>query len=92
VLKVTVVEQEGRATFKVEGRLVKPWVSELKKSWTQFVREHPEEPVMVDLGEVTFIDHEGKCLLSSMFRKGADLCGGGFLTRSIVDLIKNGRK
>lgn len=92
MFKVTVIEQAGVATFKVEGRLVKPWVSELKKSWTEFIRQHPGEAVRVDLGEVTFIDHEGKCLLSSMFRKGADLCGGGFLTRSIVDLIKNGRK
>jgi len=92
LFKVTVIEQDDHATFKVEGRLVKPWVSELKRSWAQFIREHPGKPVMVDLGEVTFIDNEGKCLLSSMFRKGADLCGGGFLTRSIVDLIKNGLK
>lgn len=92
MFKVTLIEQNGQATFRVEGRLVKPWVSELKKTWKEFIREHPKEPLMVDLAEVAFIDQEGKCLLASMFRRGADLCGGGFLTRSIVDLIKNGRK
>jgi hypothetical protein len=92
LFKVTVFEQDGQATFRVEGRLVKPWVRELRKSWSEFLREHPEEPIRVDLGEVTFIDQEGKQLLSLMFRKGADLWGGGFLTRSIVELIKSERK
>jgi hypothetical protein len=87
-----VIEEPGCATFKVEGRLVKPWASELKKSWHEFLGKHPGETIKVDLREVTFIDQEGKCLLSTMFRKGADLCGGGFLTRSIVDMIKAGRK
>lgn len=88
MFKVTVIEQDGHATFKVEGRLVKPWVSELKRSWSEFTHNHPDETVSVDLAEVTFIDQEGKHLLSVMFRKGADLSGGGFLTRSIVELIK----
>jgi len=75
------------ATLKLEGRLAGPWVSELERSWRAVKDDSRDKPVMVDLCEVTFVDAEGRKLLSWMYEQGARLRTFGCLAKGIVEEI-----
>jgi hypothetical protein len=83
MLKITVSNNNAGTTYGLSGRLVGPWVDELRTCWlTQEVGG--TVPCHVDLREVTFIDEAGTTLLSQMSREGVTIQASGCLTRAIV--------
>lgn len=89
MLKITVREETSGATLAVEGRLAGPWVDELERAWRALPDPRQGHPT-VDLSGVTFIDGEGKALLTRLWEEGARLHAVGCLTRCIVDEITTG--
>jgi len=87
MLKITIHNSTNAATLNVEGRLAGPWVAELERSWRAVKDDSPDKPVIVDLCEVTFVDAEGRRLLSSMYEQGARLRTFGCMAKGIVDEI-----
>ena len=86
MLKITIHPEAGVTRLKLEGRLAGLWVEELDRCWREAAGA-PQNHVVVDLSEVTFIDPEGKELLTKMWQQGAKLHAVGCLTRCIVDEI-----
>lgn len=86
MLRITVREERGRATLKLEGNLSGPWVKELERCWqeTMFCPEH----IIIDLSEVRLFDGHAKSLLREMYNAGSQLRGGGPLTSYIVQEIQ----
>ncbi len=70
----------------LEGRLVGPWVEELNSYWSQ-ISGNQQSGAVIDLTGVTFIDANGKALLTRLWQQGADLRAAGCLTRCIVEEI-----
>jgi hypothetical protein len=87
MLKITIHNSTNAATLNLEGRLAGPWVEELELSWRAVKDDSPEKPVIVDLCEVTFVDAEGRKLLSSMYGQGARLRTFGCMAKGIVEEI-----
>jgi len=87
MLKITIDNTINAATLKLEGRLAGPWVGELERSWRAVKDDSRDKPVMVDLCEVTFVDAEGRKLLSWMYEQGARLRTFGCLAKGIVEEI-----
>src|SRR5579864_419374 len=85
MLKITVKRDEASSTLMLEGKLAGPWVAELQSSWD--VERATAKQVSLDLNEVTFIDAEGKALLTKLHGEGAKLISKGCLIRSIVARI-----
>ena len=78
-------------SFMLEGRLAGPWVEELETCWRQIAASLQNHTV-IDLTGVTFVDADGKALLTRMWQQGAELRAAGCLTRCIVEEItKAGR-
>jgi anti-anti-sigma regulatory factor len=73
-------------SFMLEGRLAGPWVEELGTCWRQ-IAANSQSRAVVDLTGVTFIDANGKALLTKLWQQGADLRAAGCLTRCIVEEI-----
>ena len=73
-------------SFMLEGRLAGPWVEELGTCWRQ-IAANSQSRAVVDLTGVTFVDADGKALLTRMWQQGAELRAAGCLTRCIVDEI-----
>ena len=73
-------------SFFVEGRLAGPWVEELRKCWRRRVAT-PSSRTIIDLTGVTFVDADGKALLTRMSQQGAQLHAVGCLTRCIVEEV-----
>jgi len=86
MLKVTALSESGILILKVEGKLAGPWVKELEALWRSSSGTGMR-PMKVDLSAVSFIDAEGKGLLTRMYRGGAELLASDSLTRSIVEGI-----
>jgi anti-anti-sigma regulatory factor len=88
MLRITLKNSCEVAVLKLEGRLSGPWVGELERTWCEVTSKTPADSVVLDLSDVTFVDAEGKKLLSGMFRRGAELRNGSLMTRYIVNQIK----
>lgn len=82
MLKITVQRDETKSTLLLEGKLAGAWVAEVENSWAAESAKAKE--VLVDLNEVTFVDAEGKALLTKLHDAGATLICKGCLTRAIV--------
>ena len=78
--------ESGSLVLKLEGRLAGPWVEELKTCWRP-IAANPKSRAVVDLTGVTFMDTDGKTLLTKMWQQGAELRAAGCLTKCIVEEI-----
>jgi len=86
MLKITKHPDTGSVSLRLEGRLAGPWVKELENCWLQ-MQANPQGRAVVDLTGVTFVDVEGKALLTRMWQQGAQLHAVGCLNRCIVEEI-----
>lgn len=89
MLKITVLEGADKVNFVLAGRLVGPWVEELRRCW-QSQRDSRGCRVgmyHVDLADTTAVDDDGKALLAEMHRHGAEIKTRGCLMRAIVDSL-----
>jgi hypothetical protein len=80
MLRITKLSRpNGRPVLMLEGRLVGPWVAELRRTVAEV-----DGPRAVDLAGVTFADEEGVAALRAIRGAGADLVGAsGFLAALI---------
>jgi anti-anti-sigma regulatory factor len=92
MLRITIVETPTEQKWTVEGRLVHPWISELKSTWTRTKTARRGRRCVVDLTGVTFIDKNGEKVLSQLSKQGAELVATGCYTQHVVHNIekKNG--
>jgi hypothetical protein len=88
MLRITIAETLSEQKWTLEGRLVQPWVSELKSCWTQTETARQERKCVVDLTGVTFIDKSGERALSELSQEGAQLIATGVYTRHVVHNIE----
>ena len=69
MLKITeIARNDSSTTFKLEGKLLGPWVDELRNVCTQPLERL--EQVGLDLAAVTFVNAAGAELLRKLIRQG----------------------
>lgn len=90
MLKITHHIHTGSRHLTLEGRLIGPWVHELEQAW-KGITQSEGGPIVVDLTGVTFIEDNGKQLLSRMWQEGAELIAKGCCNRPIVEQITGSR-
>lgn len=83
MLRITIHNEETATRFVVEGKLVGPWVEELKKCWQSVAQAE----LLVDLSAMTWVDAEGRSLLAEMHRQGVRLAAAGLMTQAIIEEI-----
>jgi len=88
MLRITIAETPTEQKWTVEGRLVHPWISELKSTWTRTKSARRDRKCVVDLTGVTFIDKNGEKMLTALFKQGAELIATGCYTRHVVHNIE----
>jgi len=88
MLRITITETLSEQKWTLEGRLVQPWVSELKSCWTRTETARQQRKCVVDLTAVTFIDNSGEKVLTELSKEGADLIAAGVYTRHVVHSIE----
>jgi hypothetical protein len=88
MLRITIAETVTEQRWTLEGRLVQPWVSELKSNWVRTGTARRERKCVVDLTGVTFIDKSGEKALAVLFKAGAELIATGTYTQYVVHNIE----
>ena len=77
MLKITEVSRSDAAiTFKLEGKVLAPWVDELRRICTE--PPHESRQIRLDLGAVTFLDEAGVELMRELIQQGITIaqCSG----------------
>src|ERR1700739_760429 len=87
MLRISVVNENGTARLKLEGKLAHEWVQEAEMAWTTMTTLQATN-VVVDLFGVSFVDEAGQQLLASMRHAGAELVGSGPLICALIDEIE----
>ena len=89
MLKITTHVAADTTRITLEGRLAGPWINELERCWRESKHSTGAQRLIVDLTGVTFVEQEGKTLLTRMYQAGAELLATGCCMRSIVEDAKN---
>jgi anti-anti-sigma regulatory factor len=70
MLRIVALEQPGEGTtLTLEGRVIGPWVAELRASCDRILASG-STPLALDLGEVAFVDRDGVQLLKALIDGG----------------------
>jgi len=88
MLRITIAETVTEQRWTLEGRLVQPWISELKSNWARTGTARRERKCVLDLTGVTFIDKSGEKVLAAFFKEGAELIATGTYAQYVVDNIE----
>jgi hypothetical protein len=88
MLKITTHRSDDSTRITLEGRLVGPWIEELERCWREAEQTAAGRRLILDLTGVTFVEQEGKALLTRIYQAGAELIASGCCMRSIVEDAK----
>ena len=92
MLKITITNTAREERWTVHGRLVAPWVSELKSSWKREHKTDQGRRRIVNLDEVTFIDKSGERILRSMSNQGAQFVTSNLYVKHVLDRLRGRSK
>jgi anti-anti-sigma regulatory factor len=92
MLKITITNTPTEEKWTLHGRLVAPWVDELKASWKRARRTVQRRKCTVNLDEVTFIDKCGERMLRSMSNQGAQFVASDVYVKHVLDRLKGKSK
>ena len=84
MLRISTVDKKGHRKLVLEGKLVEPWLAELRQSWQAAQENRDGRKLIIDLTNVTVISHEGESALLEMMQQGAQFSCGGVLIRHMV--------
>ena len=90
MLRITIAETANEQRWTLEGRLVQPWVGELRACWKKRHRAQNGRGCTVDLSEVTFIDNSGLRLLRAMSKQGTHFIATGIYTKHVLEHLQAG--
>lgn len=86
MLRITIQEASDAMTIKLDGRLVGPWVPELKCAWSKARPGIHHRHVALNLRDVTYADTAGKDALREIYRDAhPELVTGNPLAQYLAD-------
>ena len=84
MLKISTVNRRSERRLVVEGKLVQPWVGELRTTWRRAGEDLQGRKLVIDLSNATVISQEGEEALLELMSEGAKFSCGGVLTRYVI--------
>lgn len=92
MLKITITKTSAEMRWVLQGRLVEPWVSELRTNWKRAYRSRKVCTCVIDLNDVTSVDQAGEKLLRALSREGTRFIANGLYIRHVLEALKmNGK-
>jgi hypothetical protein len=84
MFKISTIDTKSERRLVVEGKLIQPWLAELKRTWTDAAEGLEGRKLVIDLHNATVISSEGEIALFELMREGAKFSCGGVLTRHLL--------
>jgi len=85
MLKISFSETPSEERWVLHGRLIGPWVRELRACWKKNHHRDEQRACIVDLNEITFVDKSGERLLRAMVRERAQCIASGIYIKHILE-------
>ena len=92
MLKISVIDRRTERRLVLEGKLIAPWVAELRTAWRTANGQIGRSAVVVDLRNVTVISQEGENALLELMSDGARFRCSGVLIRHLIHELARRRK
>jgi hypothetical protein len=92
MLRISVIDSPGQRRLVLEGKLLAPWVEELKSAWKVANSDAEGRQLVIDMESVNLISQEGENALLELMEEGADFRCSGVLTRYVVQQLKRRSK
>jgi hypothetical protein len=87
MLKISIIEGQTERRLIVEGKLVGPWVVELRSACENVNTSLLGRRLVIDMRHVTAISQEGQNVLFELIQKGAKFRCRGVFTKHILKVI-----
>ncbi len=84
MFKISIVDNRSQRRVVVEGRLIEPWVDELRATWKIATRDLEGRRLVIDVGSLTVISQKGEDAIFDLMKEGAKFSCGGVLTRHVL--------
>ena len=92
MLRISVIDSRTQRRLVLEGKLIAPWVAELRSAWTAANGKIEGRTLVVDLENVTVISQEGENALLELMSKGAKFRCSGVLTKHVIQELRRRSK
>ena len=92
MLKISVIDGRTERRLVLEGKLIAPWVAELRTAWQAANGQVGSPALVVDLRNVTVISQEGEKALLELMVDGARFRCSGVLIRHLIHELARRRK
>jgi anti-anti-sigma regulatory factor len=87
MLKISIVDTSAQCLIVLEGKLIAPWVTELKKTWAALAADLGRRELVIDMANLTVVSTEGENALLELMRMGARFRCRGVFTKHIVQQL-----
>lgn len=84
MFKISIVEERSQRRLMLEGRLVRPWTTEVESAWKAAGENLQGRNLVVDLTNVTHIGADGESTLFKLMRDGAKFSCRGVFTKHVL--------
>ncbi len=92
MLKISVIDRRTERSLVLEGKLIAPWVAELRTAWQAANGQAGGPALVVDLRNITVISQEGENALLEMMSHGAKFRCSGVLIKHLIHELARRRK
>ena len=87
MLRISVIDGRTWRRLVLEGKLIAPWVAELRTAWKAAHRDIGGRALEVDLENATVISQEGESALWELMSEGAKFRCSGVLTKHLIQQL-----
>lgn len=84
MFKISIVDTPTQRRLVVEGKLIEPWIDELRSTWTNVSRDVNGRKLVIDLNSLTVISREGEEAIFDLMKQGAKFSCATILTRHVL--------
>jgi hypothetical protein len=92
MLKISVIDSRTERRLVLEGKLIAPWVAELRTEWKAANGGIEGRALVVDLRNVTVISQEGENALLELMSDGAKFRCSGVVTKHLIKELERRHK
>jgi|SRR5579864_1358927 len=84
MLRISTIDTRSKRKLILEGKLVEPWLDELREAWRNANNRLEGRKLVIDLTDVTVIGCEAESTLSELILQGAKFSCGGVLIKHVL--------
>jgi anti-anti-sigma regulatory factor len=84
MLKITIIDTPDRRRLVLEGKLVAPWVAELRRECREAAADLRGRQIVIELRSVTYISEDGENVLLELMKDGVRFRSSGVFTKHIM--------